>query len=230
MATEQQIQNVSNESKPSVIGTLPKALFVAGLTALAYWLAFLYQVSYLHFFDLPPDLAEVSLQSILLVVLALAALSIFFWSLNLVPIFLSDDPSRQRFIFPFAVLPLLGSAWVYYFGLQAKGSTGKGVRSAFGFLVIVAEYLALDEPNAFLSLSSVSSRKHAELTEEVFSKPNAPPISLCLCPPNTDSNTSPSTALHSLPRAAFCEDPPPPCRTPSPLPLPLRRSLTRIPS
>lgn len=122
MATEQQIQNVSNESKPSVIGTLPEALFVAGLTALAYWLAFLYQVSYLHFFDLPPDLAEVSLQSILLVVLALAALSIFFWSLNLVPIFLSDDPSRQRFIFPFAVLPLLGSAWVYYFGLQAKGS------------------------------------------------------------------------------------------------------------
>src|SRR6266545_3751305 len=144
MATEQQIQNVSNESKPSVIGTLPDALFVAGLTALAYWLAFLYQVSYLHFFDLPPDLAEVSLQSILLVVLALAALSIFFWSLNLVPIFLSDDPSRQRFIFPFAVLPLLGSAWVYYFGLQDKG-----VRSAFGFLVIVAEYLALDEPNAF---------------------------------------------------------------------------------
>ena len=45
-------------------------------------------------------------------------LAILFWSLNLVPIFFSADQSRQRFIFPFAVLPLLGSAWMYYFGLR----------------------------------------------------------------------------------------------------------------
>jgi hypothetical protein len=108
------------ESNRSFFGSLPEALFIAGLTALAYWLAFLYQVSYLHFFDLPPDLAEVSLQSILLVVLALAALSIVFWTINLVPIFFSDDPSRQRFIFSFVVLPLLFSAWVFYFGLRTK--------------------------------------------------------------------------------------------------------------
>ena len=118
MAQEQQFENISNESNQSFRATLPEALFIAGLTALAYWLAFLYQVSYLHFFNLPPDLAEVSIQSILLVVLALAALAILFWSLNLVPIFFSADQSRQRFIFPFAVLPLLGSAWMYYFGLR----------------------------------------------------------------------------------------------------------------
>jgi hypothetical protein len=37
-----------------------------------------------------------------------------------VPIFFSDDASHQRFIFPFGVLPLLFSAWVFYFGLRTR--------------------------------------------------------------------------------------------------------------
>ena len=104
--------------KLSAFKTLPEALFIAGLTALSYWLAFLFQVSYLHFFNLPPELAEVSLQSILMLVLTLAALSIAFWTLNLVPIFLSGDPRRERFIFPVGVLPLFFVGLVHYFGFR----------------------------------------------------------------------------------------------------------------
>jgi hypothetical protein len=44
-------------------------------------------------------------------------------------------------------------------------------------------------------------RKHAELTEEVFSKPNAPSISLCLCPPNSLLKYIAIDRLHSLHRA-----------------------------
>ncbi len=119
MATDES-ELFHNEVKQSIVGAFPEALVIAALSAGAYWFAFLYQVSYLHFFGLPPDLAEVSLQSILLFVLALAALLGFFWSFDPVLIFLSDDRERQRFIFPTAVLPLLGAAWIYYFHLRTE--------------------------------------------------------------------------------------------------------------
>lgn len=119
MDAEQQSDTPCKETKRTVLGSLPEALFIAGVTALAYWLAFLYQVSYLQYFDLPPELAEVSLQSILLVVLALlVAMMGIFWSLNLLAVFLSDDPASHRHIFPFTILPLLFATWITYFGFR----------------------------------------------------------------------------------------------------------------
>src|SRR6266542_2106139 len=110
------------------------------------------------------------------------------------------------------------------FSMKQRGHEAKGSGSLLAF----AEYLALDEPNAFLSLSSISSVNMQNSPRRSFLNP-MPHQFRCVCALLIpDSNTSPSTALHSLPRAAFCDDPPRPCRTPSPLPLPLRRSLTRI--
>jgi hypothetical protein len=70
------------ERKPFL--TYPDALLVAALTAAAYWLAFLYQAFYLRFFHFSPSLTEISIESILLVMFGMAALSILFWSVDIV--------------------------------------------------------------------------------------------------------------------------------------------------
>ena len=82
----------------------PDALLVAALTVAAYWLAFLYQAFYLRFFHFPPSLTEISIQSILLVMFGMAALSSLFWSVDIVAVFSADDPVRQRLAFPFILL------------------------------------------------------------------------------------------------------------------------------
>ena len=73
-------------------------------------------------------------------------------------------------------------------------------------------------------------RKHAELTEEVFSKFSAPLISLCLCPPKT------RLKYIAIDRASFSSPRRFLRRSSTPLPytepwrLLLRESLSRIPS
>ena len=77
------------------------------------------------------------------------------------------------------------------------------VRSAFGSLVIAAQYPALDEPNVFLSLSSVSSVNMLNSPRR-SSLNSMPRQSRCVCALLiSGSNTLPSTALHSLPRATY---------------------------
>jgi hypothetical protein len=103
------------ERKPFL--TYPDALLVAALTAAAYWLAFLYQAFYLRFFHFSPSLTEISIESILLVMFGMAALSILFWSVDIVAVFSAGDPIRQRLIFPFIVL-IWFWVWIWYFGFE----------------------------------------------------------------------------------------------------------------
>jgi hypothetical protein len=104
------------ERKPSLT-SCPEALLVAALTAAAYWLAFLYQAFYLRFFHFPPSLTEISIQSILLVMFGMAALSIIFWSVDIVGLFSADDPIRLRLLFPSIFLIWLW-VWIWYFGFK----------------------------------------------------------------------------------------------------------------
>jgi hypothetical protein len=120
MTTENQPTDSSTNINRSVFAGLPEAFSLAALSAIAYWIAFVYQVSYLRFFDLPPDLAEVTLQSILVVVLALVLGPVTLWSFNFISLFLSDDKSKASNIIYFTVLPLALLAWVMSFGFRTK--------------------------------------------------------------------------------------------------------------
>jgi hypothetical protein len=104
MSTEDQAEKPQGNAAKISSNALPEALFVASLTALSYWVGFLYQASYLYFFRLPPELAEVSLQSIMVGFLAVAILFVTFSAIDVVGIFSPDDPTRQQLVFPLIFL------------------------------------------------------------------------------------------------------------------------------
>src|SRR5688572_29010745 len=107
------------ERKP-LLASFPDALFIAGLTALAYWLSFTYEAAYLRVFALPPELVEVSLQTTLLVAFVLyGAGSTIFWLINPLSI-LWKDRSTQRKLIPLTVTTIVCLWWLLNFGFRTE--------------------------------------------------------------------------------------------------------------
>lgn len=118
MAIEQQPASSSSEIRRSFLGSLPEAIFIASFTAGTYWLSFVYQVAYLSAFGLPPDLVEVSLQTTLLVTLALCGAWSVFWSINLGSMLWPKNPAIQRKILPSLISLFLLIWWLFNFGFR----------------------------------------------------------------------------------------------------------------
>jgi hypothetical protein len=108
------------ESNRSYFGSFPEALLIASLTAGAYWLAFLYELTYLSVFALPPDLVEVSLQTMLFTALALCGAWSLFWSINLGSMLWPEHPAIQKKILPSLICSFFLISWVFYFGFRTK--------------------------------------------------------------------------------------------------------------
>jgi hypothetical protein len=68
-------------------------VIVALMTALAYWIAAMYEVAYLKAYGFPPHLAEVSLQSTVIVAMILYGAFLFLFMLaNLIAMLQPQDP------------------------------------------------------------------------------------------------------------------------------------------
>lgn len=101
-------QNTMTEpERTRFLGSVPEALFIAILTAGAYWLAFRYEAGYLSGFGLPPHLVEVSLQTTLIVALALSgAIWILFLIINMILMLWPEHPAIQEKVFRVGVILL----------------------------------------------------------------------------------------------------------------------------
>jgi hypothetical protein len=108
------------ESNRRFSGSFPEALFIAALTAGAYWLAFVYEVAYLSVFALPPNLVQVSLQTTLLVALALCGAWSVLWPINLGSMLWPENPAIQRKILPSVIFLFLLIWWLFNFGFRTK--------------------------------------------------------------------------------------------------------------
>lgn len=96
-------------------------MFVAILTAGAYWLTFRYEVGYLSGFGLPPDIVEVSLQTTLIVALALSgAIWIVFSILNVVLILWPEHPAIQMKVFRIILMLLIPLWHLLNYGFRAQ--------------------------------------------------------------------------------------------------------------
>lgn len=116
------------------LGSVPEALFIAILTAGAYWLAFRYEAGYLSGFGLPADLVEVSLQTTLIVTLALSgAIWTIFSIINLVLMLWPEHPAIQEKVFRVGILLLLPLWHLLNYGFRAQDWI-----LYVGFLVFVA--------------------------------------------------------------------------------------------
>lgn len=103
------------------LGPGPEALFIAIATAGAYWLVFRYEAGYLSGFGLPPYLVEVSLQTTLLVTLALSGIIwLLFTIINFILMLWPDHPAIQEKVFRVGVI-LLFSLWhLFNYGFRAR--------------------------------------------------------------------------------------------------------------
>ncbi|HEV8725306.1 MAG TPA: hypothetical protein VGW77_32215 [Candidatus Binatia bacterium] len=155
VATEQQPGSSSSETKRSFLGSLPDAIFIAGLTAGAYWLSFVYQVAYVSVFDLPADLVEVSLQTTLLVTLVLCGAQTVLWPINLASMFWPEQPAIEKKILPLAIVLILFMWWLYSFGFRREDWYLYLVFVTLSAFVAAVEFLPFSRPEqAVLALRS----------------------------------------------------------------------------
>lgn len=155
MTTEQQPASSYTETNRDFFRALPDALFIASLTAGAYWLSFVYQVAYLSVFALPPDLVEVSLQTTLLVTLVLCGAQSLFWPINLVSMFWPEQPAIQKRILPLTIVLLVFMWWLFNFGFRTVDWHLYLVFLLLGAFVTVVEFLPPSRPErAVLALRS----------------------------------------------------------------------------
>jgi hypothetical protein len=112
---------MSEPERKSFLGSLPEALFIAALTAGAYWLSFRYEAGYLSAFGLPPHLVEVSLQTTLLVAFALSgAIWVVFWLVNFFLLLWPEHPAIQNKLFRVTVLLLFPLWYMLNYGLRVQ--------------------------------------------------------------------------------------------------------------
>lgn len=103
------------------LGPVPEVLFVAILTAGAYWLAFLYEAGYLRGFGLPAHLVEVSVQTTLSVALAVSGLIWFLFSIiNFVLMLWPKHPAIQEKAFRVGVVLLILFWHLIIYGLRVQ--------------------------------------------------------------------------------------------------------------
>ena len=102
---------MTESERVSFLGALPEALFIAILSAGAYWLTFIYEAGYLSSFDLPLHLVEVSLQTTFIVALALTgAMWVLFSLINIVAMSWPEHPAIQQKVFRICLM-LLYPLW-----------------------------------------------------------------------------------------------------------------------
>lgn len=112
---------MTEPKRTSFLESLPEALFIAILTVGAYWLAFRYEAGYLSGFGLPPHLVEISLQTTLLVALALSgAIWIVFSVSNLILMLWPEHPAIQEKLFRVGVMLLFPLWHLLNYGLRMQ--------------------------------------------------------------------------------------------------------------
>jgi hypothetical protein len=100
---------------------LPEALLIAILTAGAYWLAFRYEAGYLDGFGLPPYLVEVSLQTTLVVALAISSITWILYSIiNFILMYWPKHPAIQEKVFRVLFLLLVPFWHLINYGFRAQ--------------------------------------------------------------------------------------------------------------
>jgi hypothetical protein len=120
MATDP-LPTLTPAASGNVFSTVRESLLIAGFTAGAYWFAFKYETGYLSAYGLPPYLAEVSLQSTMLWLLALVTIT-FTWLLlvNVLVMFWPENPILRRKLAPVGIFGLFLLWHLFAFGFRKQ--------------------------------------------------------------------------------------------------------------
>jgi len=112
---------MTESERTKFFGVVPEALFIALLTAGAYWLTFRYEAGYLSGFGLPPHLVEVSLQTTLTVTFAVSGVIwALFMIINLVLMFWPSHPAIQDKVFRVGIMLLFPFWHLFNYGLRVQ--------------------------------------------------------------------------------------------------------------
>lgn len=117
MAVEELLPPASAKPAQDISSAFRDPILIAALPAAAYWFAFKYETGYLGAYGLPPYLAEVSLQSTMLWLLAVLTIAFtWFVLVNVLMMLWPEKLSIRRKLAPFGMLALFVLWQLFAFG------------------------------------------------------------------------------------------------------------------